>query len=133
MTIILVGCGKKKLERAAEARDLYTGELFKKARAWAERHGDQWFILSALHGLTSPGERLAPYDVSMRDLLPREKSAWGFAVRQELMRLGLWDAEIVFLAGREYEGAVLGAPNVVKPLEGMEIGQRLSWLKRELA
>jgi hypothetical protein len=50
MKVVLVACGKSKRPEACPARELYTGTLFRKARAWAERHGDAWAILSARHG-----------------------------------------------------------------------------------
>lgn len=38
----------------APAADLYTSDWFRKARAYAERYADTWFVLSALHGVLAP-------------------------------------------------------------------------------
>ena len=52
--IYLVACVAAKLDRPAPARDLYTSPWFQKARAYVERQGGQWFVLSAKHGLIAP-------------------------------------------------------------------------------
>jgi len=129
MTVVLVGCGKAKLPRLAPARDLYTGGLFRQARAYAEKHADAWLILSAKHGVIHPDDVIAPYDVSMNDLTAAERAAWGEKVRRVLHELGAWDKTLVLLAGEKYEGAVKGAPRVLRPLEGLEMGYRRRWFK----
>src|SRR5690606_13413659 len=53
-TIALVSCVSSKEPHAAPARDLYTSALFRKARAYAERNADAWYILSAKYGLVDP-------------------------------------------------------------------------------
>src|SRR3546814_861850 len=52
--VFLVACVAAKLDRPAPARDLYASPWFQKARAYVERQGGAWFILSAKHGLTAP-------------------------------------------------------------------------------
>ena len=65
-TIVLIGCSKSKLDEPAPARELYTGQLFKKAVAWTERQGHQWFVISALHGLVAPNQSISPYNYSLK-------------------------------------------------------------------
>jgi hypothetical protein len=85
--IILVTCVKSKVTRPALAKDLYTSPLFKKQRAYAERAGVPWFILSAEHALVKPDEWLAPYERFLADTTPSYRSAWGawVAARLELL------------------------------------------------
>lgn len=89
-TIALVACGKAKLDRAAPARDLYIGNLFRAARAHVEAASyDTWYILSAKHHLVHPDTVIAPYDYR----LPKRASvreAWARAVDCDLRdpRLG---------------------------------------------
>jgi hypothetical protein len=59
---VIVGCGARKLEWAAPARELYTGSLFRAASRHAERLGLPWRILSAEHGFISPDTVIEPYD-----------------------------------------------------------------------
>lgn len=128
--IALVGCGKAKLAQPAKAGELYVGNLFVAAKAYARKHADGWFVLSAKYGLVGPAEVLEPYDMTMGAYDRELKEHWGKLVRNDLRRGGYWgNATLVFLAGSEYEGAVTGAPHVEKPMDGMMIGQRLRWLK----
>lgn len=49
--MIVIGCGKAKLDRAAPARELYTGSLFRMARRYAVASKRPWVILSGAHGI----------------------------------------------------------------------------------
>ena len=86
-TIALISCSKSKLDKRAPARELYTGTLFKKAVAWAERHGYEWYVISALHGLVTPNQIIAPYNYSLKQLRgARERESWAYlAVSVHLM------------------------------------------------
>lgn len=76
---VLISCSKSKLTERAAARDLYTGTLFQKAVAWAERHGYEWFVISALHGLLTPDQTIAPYNYSLKQLRgSRERESWAY-------------------------------------------------------
>ena len=70
--VYLVGCGKSKLDHPAPARHIYTGSLFQKALEYAEmkalREGADIWILSAKHGLLSPGDIIDPYDLALTSL-----------------------------------------------------------------
>ena len=58
--IILVGCVKKKLgsDRVIPAKDLYISRLYECRRAYAERYGCPWYILSAKYGLLDPDTKI---------------------------------------------------------------------------
>ena len=71
---ILVACCGPKLDHAAPARDLYTSDLFTKSRAYAERNGCGWAILSAKHGIVLPDEVIAPYDVTLKTMPAEQQS-----------------------------------------------------------
>lgn len=59
----LIAYSQSKLNTAAQARDLYTGQAFKMARQLAEHTGRPYLILSALYGLVEPMQALAPYNL----------------------------------------------------------------------
>ena len=65
--VALVACSAAKLTEPAPAKDLYQGQLFRLARAWAERFAARWYVLSALHGVLDPSRVIEPYDLSMAD------------------------------------------------------------------
>ncbi len=132
--IVLVTCVKSKGTRPSAAKDLYTSTLFKKQRAYAERSGVPWFILSAEHGLVGPDEWLAPYERFLADTTASYRAAWGtwVAARLELLAGPLWDKTVEVHAGSTYLAAVrpqlekLGA-RVVDSLQGLQMGERLAW------
>lgn len=132
--IILVSCVKSKRSRPAAAKDLYTSSLFKKERAYAERSGKPWFILSAEHGLVAPDEWLAPYERYLADTTAEFRQAWGawVAARLELLAGPICGAVIEVHASATYLKAAqphlerLGA-HVLDPLRGLTMGQRLAW------
>ena len=87
VTIGPVSCGKKKAARACAARDLYRGELFRRASAYAERTYDHWFILSAQHYLVHPDEVLDPYEKPIASMSVADRRHWALIVESDL-RMG---------------------------------------------
>lgn len=155
MIVALVSCSGPKLTSPSPARDLYQSDLFKKARAYAERHADAWAILSAQHGVVLPDQVIAPYDRSVKDISRRtrghvasgttwsEIERWRAEMHRQLHDLFPQAARFLFLAGDDYDCA-LGwhGPRRLevrctlafdRPLEGMQIGERKRWLKAALA
>lgn len=129
-TLVLVGCGAGKVQAECEARDLYTGTLFRKARAFAEQRGDDWFILSAGYGLLYPGRRILPYDRTLKGATRDFRRMWNQGVQSSLW--GFRESRIIVLAGNDYCGWIdpKDWPHVERPLEGMAIGQQLQYLTK---
>ena len=110
-TLLILGCGRSKLDRPAFAADLYKGPLFSIARSWARaRLGAQdiaaWAIASAEHGLIAPDCWLAPYDRTLKT--QAEALAWGEQVGAQLaFQIRALDIDAVELvAGRRYREAI---------------------------
>lgn len=136
ITIAIVGCGKSKRTTAAPAKDLYTGPLFRAARAYAEEC-DEWRIISAKYGIVAPDTVIAPYD---QRLTKRHTPAWARSISAtivvEFQDCGPY--ELLLLAGAEYtplreamqrpEGGWLHAcVGVREPLLGLGLGARMRW------
>ncbi|AVR56171.1 hypothetical protein PBI_NABY_21 [Microbacterium phage Naby] len=136
MRVGLVACSASKLDHAAPARELYSSQLFRKASAYAAATCDQWFILSALHGLVAPESVLQPYDVRLGQLSPAERAQWRLNVSYQLQQqLGgaSADVQLVALAGADYRGVLDLLPWPAEiPMQGLGIGQQLGFLTREL-
>ncbi len=126
-TIGLVSCGKGKLVHAAPARRLYTSTLFRLASAYAEAKFDRWFILSAKHGLVHPDTVLEPYE---QRLTKAEGKGWAVKVAAQIVEAGEGEAALFVLAGEDYVGPLAEVVEVHVPLDGLQIGERLSWLKK---
>jgi hypothetical protein len=138
--VVLVGCVKRKLDHPAPAQDLYTSALFARERAYAERHGDRWFILSALHGLVEPTQLIEPYEQRLSSMNRSQRNEWGERVLRCLqLELGsLADKTFEIHAGATYADPISGrlrsqGAHVVEPLRGLAIGERLAWYRAEPA
>lgn len=143
--LIIIGCGKDKLDRRAPAQDLYTGQLFQARRAYAEAQGHPWMIISAKYGLLLPTEEIDPYDLSLgstgrlyKELLRRlVATQW-----RQLPYAG--PAGVELHAGRPYRWLLYesicdtyprpcDAPDFTIPLDGMGIGEQKRWYKERRA
>lgn len=134
-TLVLVSCSGPKREPRGTypARDQYTSELFEKSRAWAERHGDAWAILSGQFGLVWPDQPIPYYELDLTKQPLVYRKAWAAKVAEQLRPVAPQFDRIILLAGREYARFIplLGVP-VETPMARYQIGERKQWLNREL-
>jgi len=135
--VTLIACSANKLAHPAPAKELYTGQLFQKARVLTENCSDQYFILSALHGLLNPEKIIAPYNYTLKNLNQRERNGWGDRiVRDTLWRIPA-NSRITLLAGNDYCNPIEAKLRqkgfyVTRPLKGLPIGKQLQTLTRML-
>lgn len=136
-TAVLVGCVKLKQSQPAQARDLYTSDLFRKRRRYVEATGLPWYILSALHGLVRPTDVVAPYDMALSGQPAAYRAAWGERVVAALLdELGdLHGSTFEVHAGAAYTDAITaplrrGGARLQLPLRGLTHGQQLQWYLR---
>jgi cytoplasmic iron level regulating protein YaaA (DUF328/UPF0246 family) len=134
--VVLVSCVKTKRKSAAAAQDLYTSQLFKGMRRYAEQNADAWFILSAEHGVLRPDQVVAPYERTLKTMPKSERIAWAERVRCQLLELLPAGAVVVVLAGNRYrEGVVPFLESrgfrVEVPMDGLTFGPQLRWLKEQ--
>lgn len=125
----LVACCSQKGSSPCAAKQLYLSSLFRKARAWTEKHCDEWYILSAEHGLLAPNAVIAPYDRTLNRMTASERRAWGERVWQQLAPLN--GSRFIVLAGARYCEPLAGLDHE-RPMQGMGIGYQLAWLSRDV-
>jgi hypothetical protein len=134
----LVGCVKEKATGPRKARDLYVSTLFKGRRAYVEYSCDEWWILSAEHGLVHPDQVVAPYDVTLKDVSRDQRRKWAQMVLRDLdrqVRIGPKDI-VEIHAGADYRDFGLvddlrgRGCEVLIPTEGMPIGSQLQFYTR---
>ena len=137
LVVYLVSCVGQKRSVPAPARDLYTSSWFQKARTYADRTGQPWFVLCAKYGLVHPCDVIAPYDLTLNTMSVGDRRQWAGKVLTQ-MESHLGDAKsIVLLAGRRYreflEPSLRSRGLIVSvPMEGLGIGEQLRWLTRKL-
>lgn len=134
---VLISCSKSKLNERATARELYTGTLFKKAVAWAERHGYEWFVISAFHGLLTPEQTIAPYNYSLKDRRgSRERKAWAYLAISAHLTTHVAKGSHAFLIMpelyRRYIQHELDRQSITytNPLQHLAIGEQMRWLDK---
>ncbi len=133
----LVGCVKSKKPVPAPARELYTSALFKGRRSYVEASCDRWFILSAEHGLVSPEQVLAPYDVTLKGASAARRREWTIQVIAQLTtELGDLGGRVFEVhAGADYLAGGLvaelrsGGAAVELPMQGLSMGRQLAFYR----
>lgn len=131
---LLIGAGKRKVDEAAPAHDLYTGSLFRLRRAHAERAGLPWFVLSPKYGLVEPDELLEPYDLAMIRQPVAYRREWSATVAVRVGELlgPACGRTLEVQAGAAYldplEPLLAAAGwTVLAPLRGLNQGQQAAW------
>lgn len=137
LSIGLVGCSGPKLEEPAPARQLYTSQLFRSALALAERRHDVVYVISAKHELVTLDQVVAPYDLAMGDVAKEWRAIWGQRVWWSIQRRHpRVDRQIFIYAGKDYARPIRRAAHqhatFHEPLAGLQVGQRLKWLREQL-
>jgi hypothetical protein len=126
-TVFLVSCVSEKHRRPMAARELYCSAWFQKARAFVEREGADWFILSAKYGLVEPDRVIAPYNQTLMDKTIDERKEWSRKVVDRLRMRCAPGTSVVILAGKKYRELLSPALaqlgwRVEVPMEGLGIG-----------
>jgi hypothetical protein len=117
------------------AQNLYVSDWFIKASSYATQISDQWFILSAKYGLLYPDEEIEPYNETLNNMPVKSRRAWASIVLEDLLQEINEGDQIVFLAGQRYREFLVKPLRsrgflVEIPMEGLRIGEQLSWLIR---
>ncbi len=135
--IALVACVGKKKSWALPGRDLYVSHWFQKASVYAREVADEWYILSAKHGLLTPETVIEPYDETLTWMPAANRRAWASRVLDQMKGVLEAGDEIVILAGKSYREHLVGpiremGCSVHVPMEGLRIGEQLRWLNQRL-
>ena len=110
---------------------------FRKARAFVEKAGDPWRILSAEYGLLHPDEEIRPYERTLNAMRVRERRRWAEGVLAHIETCLDGVDAVVFLAGQRYreflEPALRDRGLVVSvPMIGLSQGRQMQWLNARL-
>lgn len=133
--VALVSCVKTKADHRLPAKHLYISPWFGMARAYAEEHADQWFILSAQHGLLDPDEVIDPYEKTLTKMSSSNRVLWASKVVNGMDQIRLQGGTVLVLAGQLYRGHLIG--NLMQrfekidiPMVGLPMGEQPRWLSK---
>lgn len=132
-SLCLVSCVSVKRPVPAPSKDLYTSNWFRKARACVEAAGCPWYILSAKYGLVDPNSTIDPYDRTLKTMSVNSRRARASDVIEHLAPRLADVHSVTFLAGKTYREFLepelrRRGLTIYVPMEGLGIGQQLSWL-----
>jgi hypothetical protein len=142
--LVIVPCGLAKIWNKhpqagpVSAASAYTGPPFVVNRAYAERSGGDWVILSAKYGFLRPTDVISgPYNTTFK-----RKSTNPIAVaalQEQIPKMGLDRyTEVVGLGGKEYRQAITAAfantsASLTFPFAGLPIGEAMRAIKHATA
>lgn len=134
-TIALISCVKSKHHSPCAARDLYTSTLFREMRRYAERHADDWYVLSAEHGLLHHQKVVAPYEKTLNKMRKPERAVWAARVIEQMTAELPAHAAIVMLAGERYREGLMPwlearGNRIQVPMVGLPMGMQIQWLQQ---
>lgn len=135
--IALVSCVKTKADKPKPAKELYISPLFRKSSTYAQKVGDEWYILSAKYGLLSPEQVISPYEKTLRNMGASDRRNWAKRVLKQLTDIVSAGDEIVILAGKDYRENLINplinmGCKISIPMEGLVFGKQLRWLHNNI-
>ncbi|MGY3159605.1 hypothetical protein ACVL91_000511 [Bradyrhizobium elkanii] len=135
--VTFVSCVKTKSATPELAEYLYISPWFRMAREWARRNSERWFILSAEYGIIEPSKLIAPYERTLNGSSVEDRYNWSQRVIEQIVEWDLRGQWAYVLAGESYRRFLIETlgqrfDRVRVPMEGLMMGQQLSWMKNEL-
>ncbi len=141
--LVIVPCGQQKIwgkhpnAGSTLAKDAYIGTPFKVNRAFAERFGHRWLILSAKYGFIEPEFPIpGPYNVTFKRRSSGPISIAELKEQVGALALNEFDC-VVGLGGKEYRQAIeqafesTGMP-LRFPVAGLSIGRAMQSLRKAM-
>lgn len=142
--LVIVPCGQKKIwdrnpsSGPTAAKDTYIGPPFGINRAFAERFGEVWIILSAKYGFIEPDFEIAgPYNITFKK---KRTGPIATARLREQVQEHHFDrfTTVIGLGGKEYREAIEFAfdgttPDLRFPFSGLPIGKAMQSTTRAIA
>ena len=133
----LVTCGSQKLKHPASAQDIYVSALFTKSRRWVEANCEQWYILSAKHGLLDPTLTIEPYNMTLNTMPSQDRWQWASGVVQAISQKIQLSDRLVILAGQKYREHLIQplefkGYQIEIPMAGLPIDKQLQWLEKDV-
>lgn len=135
--VVLVSCSSGKASEAAPAEELYNSDLFKKQLEYAKKltGPNDIYIISAKYHLVPLRAKIAPYNLTLKEMPAPEREKWANIVLDQLKKKGydLQKDKFVILAGNAYRQYLEPhMKNVEVPFNGLRIGQQKKALLQKL-
>jgi hypothetical protein len=133
----LINCTKLKKDFPCSAKEMYLeSQLFRKAVQYiSNQNYDDWFILSAKHGLLYKDTLIEPYDITLNNMNALQRKKWSKDVFEQLIKLE--PQQFDFYAGQKYREYLIplledSGIQYQIPLVGKGIGEQLKFYNDQL-
>jgi cytoplasmic iron level regulating protein YaaA (DUF328/UPF0246 family) len=133
--IILLSCSKSQVKFKSPAKGLYTSLYFKMCLDYAYRQVyDKIYILSSKYGLLDIEDIVEPYDVELKNNV-KERKNWADKVLKQLInKTDVSKDNFLILAIDKYVKYIENKiTNKQMPMNGLNRGEKLHWLKQKLS
>lgn len=134
--LVLIGSSIRREKKTLPAREMYAGDLFTKAREYAEQRGLRWYVLSAKWGLLHPDELVPPNELDLASCTSQYRNTWGHWVGAQLVAaVGPLSGHIVEVhAAPTYVQPIrrplsVMAADLREPLSGLRPSEQLAWYR----
>jgi hypothetical protein len=136
--ICLISCVRAKRDCLSPAADLYVSPWFAKAKQYARKYCEQWYILSTEHGILRPEDIVKPYEKTLNRMPKSAREIWARSVFADLKQRIEPTDQITILAGMRYREFLMPllrakCSNITIPMEHLTIGCQLQWLDQQVA
>lgn len=130
MNICFISCGRAKRHFSCRARNMYIGSIFLKSQLYAEERFDEWYILSAKHGLLNPNDKIDPYD---EKLTTKNNKEWSEMVVRQIDERFKND-NLNFLCGELYIKKLfplINNPNKKLLFDDLKMGETMEAINKD--
>ena len=134
--IVIISCGKRKLQGKAKAKDLYIGSLYRQKLEYVStlypKH--EFYIISAKHGLIHQDKVISAYDKKLPYFDNDYYQEWLDLVTEQLKEFDS-EEEVLFLGGARYYVPVdeYFTGKKYAPLLGKSLGGGKAYLHNSVA
>src|ERR1043165_893179 len=115
-SICILSCSAEKRATKTRAENLYVSETFFLSRRYAQANFDRWLVLSAKHGILSPGTSVEPYDLSMDDLSEQQRAILSDRLRDQMGEIrATQEVQFTSLCTEQYNRALeMGSVPIIR-------------------
>lgn len=110
----LISCGKLKCDHPCWAKGMYMGLYYLKQRAFIEAFCDEWWIISAKHGLLHPDTQIEPYDVTLGEMTSFTRRLWARSVRVQILKAVSSNQILLSTMGNNYSECLTRLPHDIR-------------------
>ena len=130
-SIALIPCSKSKKKGIYRAYELYSpSKMFRWYVKYANMYCEDWYILSAKHGLISKDKLLQDYDYTLKYAKQKDVKSYCEKISKQITDIIPVEYELIIFAWEKYTKYLNVSHKIIKPLYMQKYWPRLSYLSK---